>query len=142
MPTADQIKKYVNDERVQDIVDIAAEGGITYWAITPNDAEFAGLPEGKTWTIVEGIEPHPLYPPFNEGREVEAVHYLNADDIRQAYAKLLDLDQDFVCEEYHRYIVQSWIDRDEAEGIDVCMVDAGAADAIVQMAIFGALVYG
>lgn len=139
MPTAEHIAKYVNNERVQDIVDIAAEGGITYWAIEPTSDERAGMPYDKAFVIVEGM--HDDWLGRNE-RKVEGVHYLSHDEIRDAYATLLDLDQDFVCDEYHGYIVQSWLDRDEAEGIDVCMIDAGTADVIVQVAIFGAAVYG
>ncbi|WP_031513656.1 hypothetical protein [Streptomyces sp. NRRL F-5123] len=136
MPTAAQIKKCLTDSIAQDIIDTAAEGGITYWAMRPTQAEFDALPEGKTWTIVEGIDDRN----FGGKREVDGVHYLNADDVREAYAKLLDLDQGYVNSEIHGYIVQSWLDKDE-EGIETGMIDADAADAIVQVALFGDLVY-
>ena len=75
-------------------------------------------------------------------REVEGVHYLNADDIRGAYAKLLDLDQQYVNREYHGYIVDSWIARTERDGIETGDIDAGTADVIVQLAALGEIRYG
>ncbi|MET8111208.1 hypothetical protein [Streptomyces prasinus] len=139
MPSTEEIKTYVTDQVAQDIIDIASYGGITYWATEPTEAEFAGLPEGKTWTIAEGTGADPY---FGDEREVEAVHHLNADDVRGAYARLLDLDQGYVNQEYHGYIVQSWLDRDEKNGIDAGHIDAGAADVLVQVAIFDEVRYG
>jgi hypothetical protein len=128
----------ITDQNVQDIIDTASYGGITYWATQPTQAEFDALPEGKDFTIVEGVEE----PPFLGGeRTVEAVHYLSKDDIRKAYRKLLDLDQKLVGREIHGYIIDSWRDRDE-NGIDAGHIDAGAADVIVQVACFGEIVYG
>ncbi|MFE3589433.1 hypothetical protein ACFXOY_18190 [Streptomyces niveus] len=141
MPSAEEIKQYVTDEVAQDIINIASEGGITYWAIQPDDEQFAGLPEGKTWTIVEGTEPHPIWT-FGEKREVDSVNYLNADDIREAYVKLLDLGQNYVGREYHGCVVQSWLDRTEKDGIGTGHIDAGTADVLVQIAIFDHVQYG
>lgn len=141
MPSIDEIKKFLTDERAQDIIDTASYGGITYWAISPNDEEFAGLPEGKQWTIVEGTEPHPIFA-FDDEREVEGVHYLSADDIREAYAKLLDIDQPYVNREYHGYILDSWLQRSEEDGIETGDIDAGTADIIVQLAALGEIRYG
>ena len=134
----EQILAALTDENVQDIIDIGAEGGITYWATEPTDEEFAGLPEGKTYTIVEGQGPC-FY--FGGEREVEAVHYLSRDQIRVAYGRLLDLGQQFVNREYHGYIVQSWIERDK-DGIDASYIDAGTADVIIQLAALGEIRYG
>jgi uncharacterized protein (UPF0276 family) len=75
-------------------------------------------------------------------REVEAVHYLSKDQVRVAYARLLDLDQEFVNREYHGYIVQSWIDRTDKDGIDASHIDAGTADVIIQLAALGEIRYG
>ncbi|WMI33393.1 hypothetical protein SEA_PROVOLONE_73 [Streptomyces phage Provolone] len=133
-----KVANTVTDENVQDIIDTASYGGITYWALEPTEAEFAGLPEGKTYTIVEGEDGSWL----GGEREVEGVHYLSRDDIRNAYAKLLDLDQRFVNREIHGYILDSWRDRTERDGIDAGHIDAGAADVIVQVAIFGEVIYG
>ncbi|MEU0674495.1 hypothetical protein ABZ330_16670 [Streptomyces sp. NPDC006172] len=139
MPTAEQIKTYLTDAVAQDIIDTAAYGGITYWAIEPTEEEYAGRPEGKRWTIVEG-EGVCLF--FGGKREVHGVHYLDADQIREAYAKLLDLDQQYVNQEYHGYIVESWMDRNEKDGIDAGHIDAGTADVIVQLAALGEIRYG
>ncbi|UFD98007.1 hypothetical protein PQC18_gp69 [Streptomyces phage Pablito] len=138
MPSIEEIQQYVTDQVAADIVEIAAYGGITYWATEPNEEEFAGLPEGKTWTIVEGIDDTG----WGGDREVDAVHYLNTDDIREAYTKLLDLNQQIVGREIHGYIVQSWIDRNEKDGIDAGHIDADAADAIIQIACLDELRYG
>ncbi|MFE9925180.1 hypothetical protein ACFYQA_27480 [Streptomyces sp. NPDC005774] len=139
MPSIEQIKTYVTDQAAQDIIDIASEGGITYWATQPTDEEFAGLPEGKAWTIAEGTGADPY---FGDEREVDAVHYLSADDVREAYSRLLDLDQEYVNQEYHGYVVQSWLDRDEKDGIDAAHIDAGTADVLVQVACFDEVRYG
>ncbi|WJN63402.1 hypothetical protein [Streptomyces phage phiScoe55] len=134
-----KVANTVTDENVQDIIDTASYGGITYWATQPTQAEFDALPEGKDYTIVEGVEE----PPFLGGeRTVEGVHYLSKDDVRDAYAKLLDLDQRFVNREIHGYILDSWRDRTERDGIDAGHIDATAADVIVQIAIFGEVIYG
>lgn len=138
MPTLEEIRQSVTDENVQDIVSTAAEGGITYWALQPTAEEFAGLPEGKEHTIVEGVDERL----FGGDREVESVHYLSKDDIREAYRKLVDIDQKYVNREYHGYILQSWIDRNDRDGIDAGHIDAGTADILVQVAIFDEVVYG
>ncbi|QBI99433.1 hypothetical protein SEA_CAELUM_73 [Streptomyces phage Caelum] len=140
MPSTEEISKYITDQTAQDIIDTAS-AGITYWATEPTDEEFAGLPEGKTWTIVEGTAPHPIFP-FDDEREVEGVYYLNADDIREAYRKLLSLDQALVGREIHGYVVDSWINRDEKQGIDTAHIDAGTADVIVQVAALEEVRYG
>jgi hypothetical protein len=138
VPTTETIARYLTDDRAQDIIDTAAYGGITYWAIEPTLEEFAGRPEGKRWTIVEGNGVD-LF--FGGEREVEGVYYLDADDIRQAYAKLLDLDQEYVNREYHGYILGSWTDRTEEDGIETGDIDAGTADIIVQLAALGEIRY-
>jgi hypothetical protein len=135
----EKILAALTDENVQDIIDIGAEGGITYWATEPSEEEFAGLPKGKTYTIVEG-QGVDFY--LGGEREVEAVHYLSKDQVRVAYARLLDLDQEFVNREYHGYIVQSWIDRTDKDGIDASHIDAGTADVIIQLAALGEIRYG
>lgn len=139
MPSTDELKKYLTDERAQDVIDIASYGGITYWATEPTDEEFAGLPEGKRYTVVEG---QPADSRFGEEREVDEVHYLSVHDIQSAYARLLDLDQEYVNREYHGYIVGSWTDRTEEDGIETGDIDAGTADIIVQLAALGEIRYG
>ncbi|QYW07914.1 hypothetical protein SEA_REDBEAR_68 [Streptomyces phage RedBear] len=133
-----KIANTLTDENVQDIMDTASYGGITYWAIQPSDEEFEALPEGKDYTIVEGE--HDGW--IGADREVEEVHYLSKDQIRAAYARLLDLDQQYVNREYHGYILDSWRDRTERDGIDAGHIDAGTADIIVQVAAFDEVRYG
>lgn len=129
--------KRITDENVQDIVDTASFGGITYWATEPNEQEFAGLPEGKEYTITEGVDDFPF-----GGRTVDAVHYLSKDDVRLAFCKLLDPGQELVNDEINGYILDAWRDRTEKDGIDAGHIDASAADAIIQVACFDELRYG
>lgn len=136
-----RIMDRITDQNVQDIIDTAEAGGITYWAVNPNDEEFAGLPQGKEYTIVEGTEPHPIFP-FDDVREVDSVTYLSKDDVRLAYAKLLDPGQEYVNTELHGYILDSWRDRSDEGGISTGHIDAGAADVIVQVACFDEVRYG
>ncbi|MFE9254057.1 hypothetical protein [Streptomyces sp. NPDC006879] len=135
---ADRIFESLTDENVQDIIDTAVYGGITYWAIEPSPADRAGLPPDKQYVIVEGEDERW----WGGDREVEAVHYLSRDQMRAAYARVLDLNQRYVNREYHGYVIQSWIDRDDKRGIDTCMIDAGTADILVQVAIFDDVRYG
>ncbi|MEU0120653.1 hypothetical protein ABZ114_02980 [Streptomyces albidoflavus] len=127
-----RVTEALTDDNVQSIIDTASYGGITYWADEPTPAEFAGLPFDKEYTIVDAAEG------FEADRET---HYLSKDDIRRAYAQLLDLNQELVNREYHGYIVQSWLERDW-QGIDAGHIDAGTADVIVQVAIFGEVRFG
>ncbi|ATE85400.1 hypothetical protein [Streptomyces phage phiScoe23] len=131
-----RIMDILTDENVQDIMDTAAYGGITYWATEPTEEEFNGLPEGKHYTIVEGVDDFPF-----GGREVDEVHYLSKDDIRLAFARLLDPGQEYVGREVHGYILDAWRDRDD-NGIDTGHIDADAADVIVQVAALGEVRYG
>ncbi len=125
------VRDCLTDENAQDIIDTASYGGITYWAGQPTQAEFDALPEDKTWTIVDA-----------EGAEDERqAFYLNADDIREAYSRLLDIEQPYVNRTIHGYIIDSYRDRD-LDGIDCGHIDADAADVIVQLACFGEIVYG
>lgn len=133
-----RIMDRITDENVQDIIDTASYGGITYWAMEPSEEEFAGLPEGKEYTIVEGWDDTA----FGGDREVDSVNYLSKDDVRLAYAKLLDPGQDYVNSEIHGYILDSWRDRTDEDGIDAGHIDADAADVIVQVAIFDEVRYG
>lgn len=126
----------ITDQNVQDIVDTASYGGITYWATQPTEEEFAGKPTDKEYTIVEGVDDFPF-----GGREVDSVNYLSKDDIRRAFAKLLDPGQEYVNGEIHGYILDAWRDRTD-EGIEAGHIDADAADAIIQIACFDEVRYG
>ncbi|MEU9126602.1 hypothetical protein AB0D08_00555 [Kitasatospora sp. NPDC048540] len=118
----------LTDENVADIIEIAAYGGITYWAEQPTKADFESAPEGTAATIRE--------------QEDGKVHYLTAQKIREAYEALLQVDQPYVNRRIHGYILQSWVDRGDLDGIDASHIDADAADVIIQVAAFGDVVYG
>ncbi len=125
------VRDCLTDQNAEDIIDTASYGGITYWATQPTAADFASRPEGKTWTIVDGYD-----------EDDRQVFHLDADDVRRAYSRLLDLDQRFVNRTIHGYIVDSYRDRTVEDGIDCGHIDADAADVIVQLACFGEVVYG
>jgi hypothetical protein len=118
----------ITDENVQDIIDTAAYGGITYWAIEPSQTDFADAPEDAVATIKDG----------EDGK----VYYLTAEQIRKAYRALLKNEPRLVGPEVHGYIKDSWTDRTPEDGIDAGHIDADAADVIVQVACFGEIVYG
>ncbi|WJN63481.1 hypothetical protein [Streptomyces phage phiScoe56] len=127
-----RILNRVTDENVQDIIDTAAYGGITYWAGEPTREDFDALPEGKEYTIrEEGDDP-----------DDAVVHYLSKDQVRRAYAKLLDPGQEYVNRTIHGYILDSWRNRTDEDGIDCGDIDADAADVIVQVALFDEVRYG
>lgn len=128
----------ITDENVQDIIDVASYGGITYWAIEPTEEEFAGLPEGKEYTIVEGFDDSD----FGGEREIDSVNYLSKNDIRLAFARLLDPGQEYVDQATQSYIQDAWRDRTAADGVDVGYIDADVADVIVQVACFDEVRYG
>ena len=129
----DTVKAAVTDKNVQDIIDTASYGGITYWATQPTEAEFEATPEGKEFTIVEVVD---------ETTGERKAHYLSKDDIRVAYAKLLDLEQRLVGKVIHGYVIDSWRRRTDEDGIDCGDIDADVADCIIQVACFNEVVYG
>ncbi|MEU0344215.1 hypothetical protein ABZ092_36045 [Streptomyces bobili] len=127
----------ITDENVQSIVDTAWYGGITYWATSAEEQESAAKPADKDYTIVEGVDDWP----FGE-REVDAVHYLSKNDIRLAFAKLLDPGQEYCNKRIQGYILDAWRDRNEEDGIDAGHIDADAADVIIQVAALDEVRYG
>ncbi|MEU9795037.1 hypothetical protein AB0E27_31340 [Streptomyces sparsogenes] len=126
----------ITAQNVQDIVDTAWCEGINYWAMMPTEEEKVHRPVDKQYTIVEGIDDYPY-----GGREVDAVHHLSRDDIRLAFAKLLDPDQEYCNERIRGYVLDAWRDRDEY-GIDTAHIDADAADVIIQVAALDEVRYG
>jgi len=114
----------VSDQNVEDMVDTAGYG-IGYWvrsAVVDDEAQ--------TYTLR-----------LHEEENGKAVYVLTWDDLRKAYAALVDLDQRFVNREIHGYFLDSYRNRD-ADGIDGGYIDATAADVLVQVAAFGEVVFG
>lgn len=123
-------KDKITDENVQDIVDTAAYGGITYWASEPSQADFDAAPEGTVATIYDSETDEP------EG----AVHHLTADNIRQAVVDIVE--KGLTNSTIRDYITGAFDEWNSEDGIDCGYIDADAADCIVQVACFGKVVYG
>lgn len=118
-------KDKITDENVEDIMGTAAYGGITYWAVEPEQADFTAAPEG-THTIRDG----------EDGK----VYHLTADQIRQATLEIAKGKHTGpMVRDYVRSAFWNWNSED---GIDCGDIDADAADCIVQVACFGKVVYG
>lgn len=117
----------ITAENVEDIMTTAAYGGITYWAIEPNEKEFADAPAG-THTIVDGEA------------EGSGVHYLTPAKIKQAVVEIAEGKHtaDYI-RDYVRSAFDGWTRED---GIDCGDIDSSAADCIVQVACFGEVIYG
>lgn len=122
-----QVTKALTDQNAEDIVGTAWYGGITYWAAELTADDVADEPEGTLTTIKD---------------ENGGYYHLTVKDIQRAYAALLRLDQKHVNREIHGYIIDSWRNRNDEDGIDCGDIDSDAADCIVQVACFDEVVYG
>ena len=113
----------VTKEDIDDIMACALEGGINYWC---RRAEVVGkyLGEFASEQISRGGKLK-LY-----DAEEDAVYELT----REKFLK--GLEKAIVENYYARY---NWCNGHE---LDVCMIDAEVADAIVQLAIFDDVIYG
>lgn len=110
-------------EDVDDIMCSALEGGITYWCNCAEVAEKEYYGEFASEQISRGGSLR-LYD-FEEGKP----HILNLE-------KFIDGFKKWLSEGYDRY---GAVQKGE---IDCCDIDAECADQIVQMALFGDVIYG
>lgn len=115
----------VTEQNLDDLVTTAWYGGITYWA--------------KPMKV--GVISQARFE-FMETEGDRRIHQLADKRLRDAYAKLVDLDQRLVNRTIHLYFIDSWRNRTEEDGIDMGSIDADAADVWVQVAAFGQVVYG
>jgi hypothetical protein len=121
-----KVEYQVSDETITDMLD-AAGYGMTYWA-TSMDFKVRG--------DVQYIE-------VTDGEDEDKVHEATYPKLREAFGKLADPAQGYIGQWLHEYFVSAVKDRDEKTGeIDAGHIDASAADAWVQVAIFDELVYG
>lgn len=117
------LKIEVTDEDIDDIMTTALEGGITYWC---NKAEVEGkyLGEYASEQIARGGTLK-LYP-----ADEDKTYTLTLE-------KLLKGIEQAIEEEY--FLSYEWWG---VSGIDTMNVDADVADVIIQLALFGTIVYG
>ena len=113
----------VTDEDIDDIMCTALEGGITYWC---NKAKVVGEYLGEY-----GHEQ------IARGGKLLLYDMIEDEEYELTLADLLNGIK-FAAEKgyYENY---GWVDGSE---LDTCNVDAEVADVIVQMALFGEVVYG
>lgn len=107
------IVRTLNQEEIDDIVCTAFEGGITYWC---DEAKIVGpeteYPEGATY----------LHEVLTRGRDIQ----LYESDSKQ----------------WHVLSIDKLVDALSKVEIDFDNYDAGDADNVVQMAVFGEVIYG
>ena len=112
----------VSNQDIDDIMCTALEGGITYWC---NKVKVIGeyLGEWAHEQISRGgvLMVHP---------DDEAPRELTKEKLLGGIKQAIEAG---VYSEYEWY---------DANGIDTCNIDASVADCIVQLALFGEIVYG
>lgn len=119
----------VTQQDIDDIMVAALEGGITYWAdaaVVPGDRRVADWGHEQ---IARGgvLRIHTTEPWDKDDTEwYELTREKLLDGIKKAYEGSYYTDYD-------------WCD---GQTLDCCQVDAEVADAIVQLALFGEVVYG
>lgn len=121
----------LTDENIDDMIETAQYGGISYWA---GEAE----PDVRAAEFLANPRVVMVFRDSEGGGDVIGLTYA---DLRKAYFDLLSLDQRFVNKTIHGYFIDSWRERDE-DGIEMGNIDADAADVWVQVAAFGEVVYG
>lgn len=119
-------KSKITDQNIQDIVDTAEYGGITYWADSSTEEQWAKAPEGTIGIVIE--------------QETGEVKEFTADQIRKAVVEIAEGKH--TNDTIKGYVVAAFEDWTADDGIDCGHIDADAADAIIQVACFGSVVYG
>ena len=125
---SDTILSTLTDQNVDDMIETGASA-IGYWAGEATAAERSKATDLQVCIFAE-VDDYD-----------RTVHYLTRDDIRQAYAALLSLDQQHVGRMVHGYFIDSWRDRDD-NGIDTGFIDGDAGDCLLQLAALGEITYG
>lgn len=118
----------VTEEAVQDLVTTALCGGIGYWAKLDNSTDdFLNAPEQECIdeTVARLLMERKTVKLIDE--ENGEVHDWTLDELLRGIQKY--------CEGGYRNIIGD-------DGLDMFNVDAEVADMIVQLGIFGKLVYG
>ncbi len=111
----------ITDENVADIYETACYGSIDYWC---NEASIDT--ENRTMTFIEDDQDN-------------TEHMITYERLAETVARLYQ-DDTIIADYIREYITDSF-DKSDVEGMDLCYIDAEAADCIVQLAIFNKLVY-
>lgn len=133
-PTKKRLLEILPDEHVKELVNVV-DGAIDYWLLPDPDLDKDALPEGAVFAGL-AVETE------TETEPADKV-VITLEQIREAYGKLLDLDQPWVHDTIHGYIIDSYRHRDkETQLIDLGEIDGDAYDVIMQVAAFGKTIYG
>lgn len=122
----------ISDENVADIVETAGLGGINYWA----SRALVHTDDNDTVTGYDVTE-------FDDTVGGGTTHTLSAADIRAAVWTIFagNVDGPHDGSAVRGYIFEA-IRRADDDGLDCGMIDADAADVIIQVACFNKVIYG
>ena len=120
----------LSKEDIEDLVSTALCGGIGYWAILDNSRpEYESQPEDEcidTWTAKI----------LMDGGTVYLIDVEDHDEVWEfKLGNLLDGVKRFAEDGYDKYGAFG-------ADVDLCNIDADCADTIVQLGLFGELVFG
>lgn len=114
----------LSEEDIDDIMCGAIEGGISYWAYKAEVVENEYLGEFASEQISRGGSLR-IY-----DREDDKIYILTLEKLLKGFSMAVSLGYD-----------DDWIDIPE-NTVDTCCIDAHGCDAIVQLALFGDVIYG
>lgn len=114
----------LSEEDIDDIMCGAIEGGINYWAYKAEVVEDEYLGEFASEQISRGGSLR-IY-----DREDDKIYILTLEKLLKGFSMAVSLGYD-----------DGWIDIPE-NTVDTCCIDAHGCDAIVQLALFGDVIYG
>lgn len=119
----------LTDENITDILD-AAGYGIGYWAskatVDERARTYTVWPQGGLDEVVDNMP---------------AAKILSFQELENAFNLCLENEPKLIGRWVHRYFLLAYADRG-VNGIDAGHIDADAADALVQVAMFGEVVFG
>jgi len=130
-----------SEERIQflsDIITTAIEGGIGYWsACSQYQYDWDGETRRSVGELVEGERTRATVQELDDssGEYTGTVHEITIDTIARGIGKIRDNEFGINSQ------IRKWITEGDREN-DAGMIDADAADCIVQAGLFGELVYG
>jgi len=123
----------VTEEDVSDILCSALEGGIGYWACLDNSGKEFDLPENGDKSVSETASEILVNGgdiTFFDEFDGDTAHKFSLDSLLEGIRKFWENGYDV----YHAI-------QDNGT-IDCCEIDAESADCVVQLGIFGEVVYG
>lgn len=126
-----EIKIKLTDEDIEDIMVGALEGGIGYWSVLDNTGEaYESAPVDEPVSITCAKQLLSGETIRFEDVDGDAEYFLDLHSFLDGFKKWVETGGD-------------WYGAVSADGkVDVCNIDADRADAIIQYAIFGDVIFG